>query len=248
MNHAGIPGFLKHQSHSTAQLRRHLYRKAGIGRRRAILDIGCGTGEITAEIASLSQGRVTGVDGNNEFIELARKSFPEIEFFVSDISSLPFNDNEFDLLTSHFVFMWLKEPLQVLSEIRRVLEPGGLLLISAEPDYGGRVEFPENPDFSFALEESLKRQGADSRIGRKLGFLLRKSGFSVEWGVSSTILEEKNLEEELESNLEVYLDDLSVFPEIGAKNLLDKEKAQVSSGKMLIVPIFWALGTKTSYQ
>jgi len=54
-----------------------------------------------------------------------------------DASRLPFADGFFDLTYCHYLFLWLKHPLQALQEMKRVTRPGGWVATFAEPDYEG---------------------------------------------------------------------------------------------------------------
>lgn len=238
--------FFTNQAEWTAPMRRYLYRKAGLRRRAAVLDAGCGTGEVTAEIAGLTGGSVTGVDFETRFIEYAAERHPGIRFIHADCEDLPFDDGAFDLVTCHFLLMWVPKPARAVVEMARVLEPGGILLACAEPDYGGRVEYPEHPEFTAALDSSLSRKGADIRLGRRLGVLFREAGLGVEVGVSATVWDGELLEQRFEGKKGKFRRDLeAVLEKDEAGRVLDEESAQVKAGKMLMVPLFWALGFKS---
>lgn len=236
-------GFLSRQAARTAPLRRHLYRKAGLRNRRAVLDAGCGTGEITAEIAGLTPGKVTGLDCDGEMVRLAAGRHPGIDFLKADCASLPFGDGEFDLVTCHFLIMWLPDQVRALTEMARVLAPGGVALACAEPDYGGLVEYPEHPEFTEAVEEALAGKGADLRAGRKLGALFRAAGLGVQTGVSATVWEGDMLLDEIMARRELLGRDLqAVLGVERAGRVLAEELSRAGAGKMLMVPLFWALG------
>ena len=239
--------FFAAQAEWTAPMRRHLYRKAVLRRKSAVLDAGCGTGEVTAEIAGLTGGSVTGVDSEARFVEYASGQHPGIEFTCADCEDLPFDDGTFDLVTFHFLLMWVSKPALVVKEMTRVLEPGGILLACAEPDYGGRVEYPENPGFTSALDSSLAGKGADIRIGRRLGVLFREAGLGVEVGVSATVWDGELLKRRFEGKRGRFQRDLEmVLEKDEAERVLGEESSQVKAGKMLMVPLFWALGFKVN--
>jgi trans-aconitate methyltransferase len=88
-----------------------------------ILDIGCGTGHLTANIAA-SGAEVTGVDRSPDMIRLAREAYPQIRFEVADATSIPLQDS-FDAVFSNATLHWVKEQERVVSEIARRLKPGG---------------------------------------------------------------------------------------------------------------------------
>jgi len=103
-----------------------------------VLDVGCGTGGVTipAKIRIGENGNAAGIDPAPEMIDIARRKASraglEIDFRVGVIESLPFPDRTFDAVTSSLMMHHLPEHVQVkgLAEIRRVLKPGGRLLIA----------------------------------------------------------------------------------------------------------------------
>lgn len=104
----------------------------------SVLDVGCGTGGVTlpAKRQVGTTGSAAGIDPAPEMIAVARRKASqaglEIDFRVGVIEALPFADGTFDAVTSSLMMHHLPEPLQVkgLAEIRRVLRPGGRLLIA----------------------------------------------------------------------------------------------------------------------
>ena len=95
-----------------------------------ILDVGCGDGKITAEIASrASKGSVVGVDPSRDMISFAQGHFgpatlPNLRFLVADARSLPFQ-NEFDLVVSFNALHWIPEQQTALSSIHSTLVSRG---------------------------------------------------------------------------------------------------------------------------
>src|SRR5438477_5525970 len=95
-----------------------------------ILDVGCGDGKITAQIASrASKGSVVGVDPSRDMISFARSHFgpaatPNLRFEVADARRLPFK-NEFDLVVSFNALLWIPEQQTALSSIRSTVVSRG---------------------------------------------------------------------------------------------------------------------------
>jgi trans-aconitate methyltransferase len=102
----------------------------------AVLDVGCGDGKITIEIARrVPHGRVVGIDQAAEMIALATRSFvlPNLSFRVLDAQALNFNQ-EFDAVFSNSAIHWMPDQPAAIQGIARALKPGGRMLLSM----GGR--------------------------------------------------------------------------------------------------------------
>jgi trans-aconitate methyltransferase len=97
-----------------------------------ILDLGCGTGTLTAEIAA-SGAQVVGLDRSAEMIAEARKKFPAIEFEVCDARELRFSE-QFDAVFSNAALHWIPEAEQVVEGVARALRPGGRFVA----EFGGK--------------------------------------------------------------------------------------------------------------
>lgn len=103
-----------------------------------ILDVGCGDGRITAEIAQRAKlGKVLGIDASHEMIKFALKSFPNENF--PNLSFLQITAEEiefqqrFDLIVSFSCFHWLKDPGLVIHQLSSALKTRGELLILTYP-------------------------------------------------------------------------------------------------------------------
>jgi trans-aconitate 2-methyltransferase len=99
-----------------------------------VLDVGCGDGRITREIARrVPKGRVVGVDASSNMIALAsQKSRPNLRFEIADARSLPFG-HEFDLVVSFNALHWIHEQDLALSSIHKSLKPGGMAHLRLVP-------------------------------------------------------------------------------------------------------------------
>jgi trans-aconitate methyltransferase len=129
-------------SQSSAQQKkwgRELISKLRLEGDEHVLDIGCGDGKLTAEIAVLvPSGHVLGVDSSEEMIRFARDSYPRdrysnLDWVVVDARELTF-DTEFDLVFSNAVLHWIPDHKPVLEGIKKSLRPGGKILLQM----GGR--------------------------------------------------------------------------------------------------------------
>jgi demethylmenaquinone methyltransferase / 2-methoxy-6-polyprenyl-1,4-benzoquinol methylase len=91
------------------------------------LDVACGSGKLTAQLARVAgrEGRVVGLDFSPQMLEIARHDHPGIEFLEGDALNLPFDDARFDASTIAFGLRNLADPGRGLREMQRVVKPGG---------------------------------------------------------------------------------------------------------------------------
>jgi len=97
---------------------------------KKILMLGCGTGEESMLLREYGAADLVGVDLSSESIKLASSTYPEHDFQVADMHSLPFEDSSFDFVYSSLAVHYSSNPLSVYKEIARVLKPGGVLQFS----------------------------------------------------------------------------------------------------------------------
>ena len=112
-----------------------------------ILDLGCGTGQLSAEIAA-SGAQVTGLDRSPEMVAEARKKFPALLFAVGDARALPFTE-AFDAVFSNAMLHWIPEAQPVVEGISRALKPGGRFVA----EFGGKGNVEK---VVAALDQGLK--------------------------------------------------------------------------------------------
>ena len=152
-----------------------------------LLDAGCGPGTITLGLGRhVAPGSVAAVDiEDSQFEASSRQAHAEglkIEFQKASVMELPFPDSSFDAVFSHALFEHVPDARAALAEMRRVLKPGGLIGIRAG-DLGGMLVDSASEAPAQALKAYIAAQNnssKDSNVGRKLGRLLRETGFAVE--------------------------------------------------------------------
>ena len=127
-----VEAFVRRQRHNTAEnCAAHLLPHLKPGLR--VLDFGCGAGGISVGLAkAVHPGELHGVDMEQSQIGLARAAAEDsgchnATFHVGDVTSLPFEDGYFDVAHCHNVLLHVPGTGAVLSEVRRVLKPGGLI-------------------------------------------------------------------------------------------------------------------------
>jgi len=244
------------QARWTAEMRRHLYKKAGYLHARRILEVGCGTGALLAELGvqfsplaaeeGLGKKSMHGLDIDRAFISTARIHAPAALLTQADAHELPFTRNSFDISCCHFLLLWVSNPQQVVNEMRRVTRPGGYVLAFAEPDYGGRIDYPAELELLGQLQErALQDQGAEPRLGRRLGAIFNQAGLQdVEYGLLGGQWRTADPDEGGELEREVLKHDLQGMIETSElEKLIQIEKAARQRGdRLLFVPTFYAWG------
>lgn len=177
------------QALETAEERLPLYLEVGLKDAKLVLDVGCDSGFVTRDIARLTKGKVIGIDGSSNLIDAAKKilkDYSNTKLCIGNAEQLPFKNNSFDIVTCNLLLMWADDPKKVLSEMARVTKPKGTVLASLEPDYGGKIHWPENPkvDPLFA-GEAIRKKGGDPHIGRKLRALFISAGLETKIGIGN---------------------------------------------------------------
>ena len=127
---------LDYAKHSSAQQTwaRELIRKLNLKGDERVLDVGCGDGKVTAEIANLvPHGSVVGIDSSEAMINLAQTrypadTFPNLQFVQMDARQLSF-DHEFTLVFSNAALHWIQDHVSVLRGISNSLQSGGKALL-----------------------------------------------------------------------------------------------------------------------
>jgi demethylmenaquinone methyltransferase/2-methoxy-6-polyprenyl-1,4-benzoquinol methylase len=107
--------------------RRRAARATSLQPTGSALDVACGSGKLTAELARIAgrAGRVAGLDFSAHMLEIARRDHAGIEFLEGDALNLPFDDASFDASTIAFGLRNLADPVRGLREMQRVVKPGG---------------------------------------------------------------------------------------------------------------------------
>ncbi len=150
-----------------------------------VLDVGCGPGTITADLAArVPGGEVVAIDAAGDVLALARaeagrRGLANLSFEVGDVYELGFDDDTFDVVHAHQVLQHLSDPVAALKEMRRVCRPGGLIA-ARDGDYGGMFWFPE--DLGLTEWQALYRKvaralGGEPDAGRHMLSWARQAGF-----------------------------------------------------------------------
>lgn len=158
------------------------------------LDVGCGPGTITADLAErIAPGRMTACEITADALALARaeavsRERENVDFVVSDVCALDFPHDTFDVVHAHQVLQHVGDPVQSLREMHRVCKPGGIIA-ARDSDYAAFTWFPAVPELAewLALYQWVARSnGGEPDAGRRLLSWARDAGLSEVSATSST--------------------------------------------------------------
>jgi ubiquinone/menaquinone biosynthesis C-methylase UbiE len=188
-----VPDDTYTHGHHASVLRSHTWRTAEnscphlLGHLRpglAVLDVGCGPGTITADLAArVSPGEVVGVDRSAAVVALAAEQHgdqPKLRFETGDVYALGAPDGTYDVVHAHQVLQHLSEPVAALAEMRRVCRPDGLVAVR-DADYGAFTWAPGDPVLDRWLQayrDVARSNGAEPDAGRHLKGWALAAGFS----------------------------------------------------------------------
>ncbi len=150
-----------------------------------VLDVACGTGVLTREVAVRvgPAGSAVGLDVNAGMLAVARRQAPEVEWRAARAEALPFEDESFDAVVSQFGLMFFQDRQAALGEMLRVLRPGGYLAVAV----WASVE--QSPGYAALLRLLQRLFGDDVAVALRAPFVLgdRETLLAVfsEAGISS---------------------------------------------------------------
>jgi ubiquinone/menaquinone biosynthesis C-methylase UbiE len=156
------------------------FLSSGRGR---LLDVGCGTGRTALQLAcALPQLKITGIDLSPYYLDVARENcmrHPNVSFLEANGEDLPFRDEYFDVVTSTFVMHELPKNVRrdVLAEMRRVLRPGGILIVE---DSLQQHDGPELQVFMDHFVREYHEPYYRDYIGDPLEAVFAEAGFGLE--------------------------------------------------------------------
>jgi demethylmenaquinone methyltransferase/2-methoxy-6-polyprenyl-1,4-benzoquinol methylase len=108
--------------------RRFLVSRVDVGAGETVLDVATGTGAVALELIRRKGCRVVGLDQSPEMLAEARRRMPpDVELVEADADHLPFSDGSFDALTFTYLLRYVDDPHVTLSELARVVRPGGTI-------------------------------------------------------------------------------------------------------------------------
>ena len=160
----------------------------------SLLDVGCGPGTITADLAALlAPGRVLGIDPAPDVVEQARvvvrdRAPGTAEVAVGDVYTLDPGAERFDVVHAHQVLQHVPDPVGALRAMGRLCRPGGLVA-ARDGDYAGFTWYPELPELTQWLalyQRAARANGGEPDAGRRLLGWARAAGFTQVTATAST--------------------------------------------------------------
>nr|CAA6830270.1 MAG: 2-heptaprenyl-1,4-naphthoquinone methyltransferase MenG (EC [uncultured Thiotrichaceae bacterium] len=174
---------LSYSTPDIANQRLRTLQTLGINAGERVLDVGCGTGFLTKELAMLvgESGYVLGVDNSADMLDGGRERcapFPQIELKQAAADALPVADNSFDVVTCTQVLLYVPDLMAVLAELYRVLKPGGRIAI-VETDWRGVVINSDDEAMTRQVFGAFSEAVPNPNLPPQLSPLLREQGFHV---------------------------------------------------------------------
>lgn len=163
-----------------------LLARVGLRPGMSCLDVGCGGGDVTLEIARIvgSGGRVVGWDVDEIKLDLARRDaeaagIDHVAFQAVDIGQAE-TSPEYDVVYSRFLLTHLPDAPAIVAKFRQMLRPGGMLIVE-DIDFAGHFSHPPSAGLARYVElytKAVKRRGGDPSVGLRLPTLFLDAGFS----------------------------------------------------------------------
>src|SRR5437879_5864802 len=124
----------------SAQLAPQMVALADIHRGQRVLDVGCGPGALTSELAGrVGASAVSAVDPSEHFVAAARERHPDSDVRRAAAEELPFEDETFDAALAQLVVHFMADPVRGLAEMARVTRSGGLVAACVWDHAGGQT-------------------------------------------------------------------------------------------------------------
>ena len=163
-----------------------VFERAGIGEGMTCLDVGCGSGDVTLDLARRvgPKGKVVGADIDSTKLDLCRAdardlNIGNVEFRMVDILERP-TSAEFDVVHARFLLTHLSDPGGAVDVFYDYLRPGGMVIVQ-DIDFTGLFVYPDSRAFRRYHElycTAVRNRGGDPDIGPRLPLLLKERGFA----------------------------------------------------------------------
>lgn len=227
----------------TRELRSYIFEKINLQNARNVLEVGCGTGAILSGLPQRTG--IHGLDIDPVALLECGTHAPWAMRVQGSALELPYADGIFDILYSHYLLLWVRDPLQTLREMKRVTKRGGYVIAFAEPDYYHRIDKPkELTPLGQWQTEALRKQGADPGLGARLATLFFQADIQIIEAGEIQVQRNEPSVEDWAIEWDVIQSDLhGQIPaqEIQQMKELDKDSREKGE-RFLYVPTYFAWG------
>lgn len=167
-----------------------LWRRAGIGMGKKVLDLGCGPGFATWDLAQMvgESGRIHAVDLSEPYMDFAKHihaqaGFNNVDWQHSEFDDMHLPPAHFDAAYSRWIFSWLEDPEPTARKVFESLKPGGRFLLQEYVHWGTFSVNPERANVRTVVEacrESWRLMPSEIDVGPRMVDLLRSFGMEIE--------------------------------------------------------------------
>jgi SAM-dependent methyltransferase len=178
---------------SVVEQRRRTLEAMALREAESALDVGCGPGYLTAEIAERigPRGRVLGIDTSQPMLDLATRrcaGLPQVELALTDARALPCEDATIDVAAAVQVYLLAPDLDAVVHELARVLRPGARAVI-VDTDWDSIVWHSSDPARMQRMLETWTKRYVNARVARLFPGCLRRAGLEIEHAGAIPIVE-----------------------------------------------------------
>jgi ubiquinone/menaquinone biosynthesis C-methylase UbiE len=240
----GLPSFNAYKKISIEKLRLKQGDRA--------VDVGCGLGFDVSRLANVVSpgGTSIGIDISEKLLDAARRAFgdsPGVSFEQGDVHNLEIPANSVDGIRVDRTLQHVQDPQKVISEMVRVLKPGGWL-VCAEPDWSTFVIDSDNEEMTDLVAQTWKRGFRNPHIGRQLLRRVRAAGLKNTWADGLVLLADGMTAADIVFDIYATVEKVTAGNEEQAMNLdawvNELQKEEDHNGVTAFVTIFLAGGQK----
>jgi ubiquinone/menaquinone biosynthesis C-methylase UbiE len=229
-----------------AQLRQRSYDLLRLPRRATVVDVGCGTGRAVAELAELAEpgAHAIGVDPDPAMLAAARSRFPDIDLRDADAAHLPLGEGEAHGYRADKVYHVLPDPNAALAETRRVLAPGGRIVLLGQ-DWDTLIIDSDQPELTRRIVHARADTLPHPRIARAYRNLLLDAGFhDVHLEVHTAVFTDTTMLPILTGHTTAAREAGAISDE-QADNWVSEQTGRAQDGRLLVaIPMFLAAATR----
>jgi ubiquinone/menaquinone biosynthesis C-methylase UbiE len=224
-------------------LRARSYRLLRLRPDATVVDVGCGAGRAVAEL-SAQGARAIGVDLDPAMLAAARSRFPDIDVRTADAAALPIDDGQAQGYRADKVYHVLPDPDAAVAEARRVLAPGGRIVLLGQ-DWDTMIIDSDRPDLTRRIVHARADTIPHPRIARAYRTLLRDHRFhDVELEIHTLIFADTAMQPLFAGHADAARRAGAISAE-EAEAWLGEQAQRAESGRMMVaVPMFLAAATR----